>query len=68
MSASPKKPATAPGDFPVDPEYVDVSDDDLVGDPGDGNFEHLPEVGSDEHYLIVPQGTDGSLGSAGHYP
>ena len=59
-AAATARPATLPGSFPSDPAFV------LRGMVTGTSFTYVPNA-SDNFFLVVAVGTDGSAGRAGHY-
>jgi hypothetical protein len=61
------RPATDPGDWPVDPAFGEVTGDDVDGRADDPTFEHVATPGANEYYLVTEVGTNGAEGPVGHY-
>jgi hypothetical protein len=60
-------PGARPGAWPGDPNFDDVTAADADMDWLDTDFDFAATAGSDEYYLVVPVGTDGSEGPVEHY-
>jgi hypothetical protein len=59
-------PASAPGDWPSDPGFVAITDDDLDGSFANPTFRHVAPDGL-VLYVVVDRGTSGNEGPSGHY-
>jgi hypothetical protein len=56
------RPATLPGTWPTDPEFVDVTAQDVDGGP---SFRHVPPAGN--AYYLVAETLPSGPGPSGHY-
>jgi DNA-binding beta-propeller fold protein YncE len=61
------RPAAGEGAWPDDPEFANVTGDDLDLDPTDAAFARAADVGRSEYFVVSSRGTDGGEGSSEHY-
>lgn len=60
-------PRVAPGSFPSDPAYANVTAEDTDGDTTDPAYAHTPPAGGLTVYLVTDVGETGNRGPVGHY-